>query len=223
MASKQKKNSEAQVLNLLKEVLVKAVTDPKLADKIYTACEQEIVAKTKVAAFEKYCQRCELPNLETETVQEVQRQFEQSFGEGKVSLVPEPEEQTVRVEIETPTEMIKGVIKVNPNANPEAAAEEEEKPKMVPFPVCLEGDPELIWMLARFEKMTPDEASVALAKAQENFWESKSGQKLLRDRVDRTFPEFMVRVPSKFLTEVGLKRHYKDPEPVKQLRLLKAK
>ena len=66
---------------------------------------------------------------------------------------------------------------------------------------------------------TPDEAGIALSKAQDDFWASKTGQKLLRDRVERCFPEFISRVPSKLLSEAGLKRHYKDPEPVKRLRV----
>jgi hypothetical protein len=45
----------------------------------------------------------------------------------------------------------------------------------------------------------------------------------LRKRVERTFPEFIAKVPSKALVEVGLKRHYKDPEPVKQIKPLKAR
>jgi hypothetical protein len=45
-------------------------------------------------------------------------------------------------------------------------------------------------------------------------WTSKAGQKSLRDRVERNFPEFIARVPGGMLGEVGLKRHYKTPEPV---------
>ena len=66
--------------------------------------------------------------------------------------------------------------------------------------------------------MTPEEAGIALAKVQEDFWASKTGQKLIRDRVDRSFPEFISRAPAGMLNEVGLKRHYKTPEPVKILR-----
>ena len=66
----------------------------------------------------------------------------------------------------------------------------------------------------------PDEAARALALIEEEFWASKSGQKLLRDRVERTFAEFVSRVPAKMLSEGGLKRHYKDPEPVKEFRTL---
>jgi hypothetical protein len=53
---------------------------------------------------------------------------------------------------------------------------------------------------------------------EEEFWASKTGQKLLGDRVERSFPEFIARVAGGLLTEVGLKRHYKTPEPVKLLR-----
>ena len=44
--------------------------------------------------------------------------------------------------------------------------------------------------------------------------------KLLQDRVEKSFAEFIARAPGKMLTESGLKRHYKDPEPVKQIKPL---
>ena len=66
--------------------------------------------------------------------------------------------------------------------------------------------------------MSPEEAGTALSKLEEEFWASKTGQKLIRDRVERSFPEFIARVPSGLLSEVGLMRHYKTPEPVKLLR-----
>ena len=103
----------------------------------------------------------------------------------------------------------------------EAGEEEDVKVKFVPFPAGLESDPELIWMLARDERLTPDEAGIALTKAQESFWESKAGQLHLRKRVERSFPEFIAKVPGKMLTEAGLKRHYKEPEPIKLIKLLK--
>ena len=128
------------------------------------------------------------------------------------------------VEVETPNGIFESVIKVGAAAAlAEAEGEDEVKVKYVPFPVALPGDPELVWMLGRDERMTPDEATIALTKAQENFWESKAGQQHLRNRVERTFPEFIAKVPSKMLSEVNLKRHYKEPEPVKQIKLLKAR
>ena len=96
--------------------------------------------------------------------------------------------------------------------------EQEIVLKYVPFPVCLPGDPELIWALAKRENLTNDEAGIALHKIEDDFWASKTGQKLIRDRVDRTFPEFIARVPAGLLSDVGLKRHYKLPEPLKILR-----
>ena len=93
----------------------------------------------------------------------------------------------------------------------------------MPFPVALESDPELVWVMGRGENLTPDEGAIAITKLQDDFWASKAGQKLLKDRVERTFPEFISRVPSKLLTEVGLKRHYKEPEALKQLRVLHGK
>jgi hypothetical protein len=219
MPSKQSKTAEAQLLELLKSVLPKAVSDLKLVEKIYSACEQEISAKTKVAAFEKYCSKTPLPNLEKGTIAEVQKQFEDSFGKGNVSIVSHPSKEAATVEVVLPDGVLEGVLKVNPNAGAEIEAGEEDfKPKWVAFPVALESDPELVWTLGRSETMTSEEGAIALAKAQDDFWESKAGLKLQKDRVEKSFPEFISRVPSKLLSEVGLKRHYKEPEAVKQLR-----
>jgi len=109
-------------------------------------------------------------------------------------------------------------IPVRPVA-PEESDEQEVALKFVPFPVSLPGDPELVWSLAKRENMTSEEAGIALTKIQDDFWASKTGQKLLRDRVERCFPEFISRAPAGMLSELGLKRHYKTPEPVKVLRL----
>lgn len=212
-----------QLLSLLKSVLPKAVPDPKLAEKIYSAFEREISAKERASAFGKVCHRTELPNLEDKTLKEVKEQFEPSFGKGTVAVVAHPGKKAVTVEVETPNGILEGVIKVGARAEGDGAEEEEVKAKFVPFPVAMETDPELVWMLARNERMTPDEASIALAKAQDGFWESKAGQQHLRNRVERTFSEFIAKVPSKALGETGLKRHYKEPEPVKKMKMLKAR
>ncbi|MEI6358002.1 MAG: hypothetical protein WCP53_13020, partial [Verrucomicrobiota bacterium] len=39
-------------------------------------------------------------------------------------------------------------------------------------------------------------------------------------QVEKTFAEFISRVPAAALTDSGLKRHYKEPEPRKTLRRL---
>jgi hypothetical protein len=214
-----KASVEAQLLGLLKKVLPKALDDPKLAGEVYSAIEQELKAKAQASAFEKFCNRVELPNLEPKTVAEVQRQFAASFGNADVAIKPNRKAQMLAVEVALPDgSQFSHEIKVRPVAAPDDG-EPEVQLKFVPFPVSLPGDKELVWLLAKRENMTPQEAGIALAKLQEDFWASKAGQKLLRDRVERSFPEFISRAPSGLLNEVGLKRHYKTPEPVKVLRL----
>jgi len=217
MAKKQKTSPQFEALELLKNVLPKTVSDQKLVEKIYSACEKEISTKVRVESFQKFCARAELPNLESASVKEVQKQFEDSFGKGAVSVVPHPKKQAATVEVVLDGEVLEGVVKVGPT-NGEEDAEDEFKPKYVPFPISLQTDPELVWVLARGENLTPEEAAITLTKTQDDFWASKQGQKLIRDRVEKTFAEFMSRVPAKMLNEGGLKRHYKEPEPLKQIR-----
>ena len=71
--------------------------------------------------------------------------------------------------------------------------EQEVTLKFVPFLVCLPVDKELVWLLAKRKNLTPEEAGIALSELEEEFWASKTGQKLLRDRVERSFPEFIAR------------------------------
>lgn len=220
MAAKTKSTKEAQVLELLKSILPKTIPDPKLVEKVYSACELEIKSRNRVGSFEKFCEKCELPDLEPETVAGVKQQFEGSFGKGAVALLPNPEKEMLHVEVQLPDATFTGTVKVRPVG--EVEEDQEVKLKFVSFPVALPADPELIWTLAKKENMTADEAAITLNKIQDDFWASKMGQKCLRDRVERTFAEFVARVPSKALTEVGLKRHYKEPEAVKVLRQLPA-
>lgn len=218
MKKETNKTNEAQLLDLLRKVLPKATHDAQLAGKIYQAVEQELKTKSRASAFEKFCARVELPNLEPPTVDRVQNELIAAFGEADITLKPNRKEKELAVELGLPDgAQFSGVVKVNPEAGKE---EDEEAPtaKFVPFPVCLPGDKELVWMMARRENLSPQEAAVALSKAEEDFWGSKTGQKLQRDRVEKSFPEFIGRAPAGLLTEAGLKRHYKMPEPLKVLR-----
>ena len=74
-------------------------------------------------------------------------------------------------------------------------------------------------MLGRREDLGPDEAARALAKIEDEFWATKKGQQLQRERVEKSFAEFITHVPASALTESGLRRHYKEPETLKALRL----
>lgn len=218
-----KKTTDAQLLDLLKRVLPKATHDPKLAGVIYKAVEQELQSKNRAKSFEKFCDRVELPDLEPQTVINVQKQFNETFSDGDVVIKPNKKEKTLSVEVSLPDgNQFSSEIKVRPLA-PEASDEQEITLKYVPFPVALPGDQELVWMLAKRENMTPEEAGVALTKIEDDFWASKTGQKLIRDRVERSFPEFISRAPSGMLGDLGLKRHYKTPEPVKVLKPMPSK
>jgi hypothetical protein len=218
MKKETKKTNEAQLLDLLKRVLPKATDDSQLAGKIYEAIEAELKTKARVLAFEKFCSKIELPDLEAKTVDDVKLQLAASFGEGDITIQPNKKEKTLSVEVAMPDgSQFNSEIKVGPVAG--ATSDEQEVTlKFVPFPVCLPGDKELVWMLAKRENLSPEEAGIALSKVEEDFWASKTGQKLMRDRVERSFPEFIARVSGGLLTEVGLKRHYKTPEPIKPLR-----
>jgi hypothetical protein len=219
---KPNRTTEAQLLDLLKRVLPKATHDAALAGKIYQAIELELKSKARVNAFEKFCSKVELPDLEPKTIDDVKLQLAASFGDGDVTVKPNKKEQTLMVEVSLPDGQFSSEIKVGPVAAT-GSDEQEITLKFVPFPVCLPGDQELVWLLAKRENLSPEEAGIALAKIQEEFWASKTGQKLIRDRVDRTFPEFIARAPGGMLNEVGLKRHYKTPEPIKILRTAPAK
>jgi len=224
MKKENNKAAEAQLLDLLRKVLPKATHDAQLAGKIYHAIELELKAKAKVLAFEKFCTKVELPNLEPKSIDDVKTQLAASFGDGDVTLKPNRREKSLTIEVALPDgTQFSGEIKVNPNLRNGETDEQEITLKFVPFPVCLPGDKELVWLLAKRESMSPGEAGIALSKVEEDFWASKTGQKMLRDRVERNFPEFIARVPGGMLGEVGLKRHYKTPEPIKLLRGKKAK
>jgi hypothetical protein len=217
--SKSKRSDEAQLLELLKKVLPKAAPDPAIAEKIYSAVEAELKSKNRVLSFEKFCSRLPVPDLEPKTLDEVKLQLAASFGDGDVTIKPDRKEKTLAVEVSLKDgTQLQARIPVRP-LPPEESDEQEVQLKFIPFPVSLPGDPELVWEMARKENLSAEEAGIALAKAEDDFWASKTGQKLLRDRVERSFPEFISRAPAGMLGDAGLKRHYKTPEPVKVLRV----
>lgn len=216
---KKKPMNEAQLLDLLKRVLPKATHDAELARKIFLAVESELKAVVRVENFEKFCAKVELPNLEPKSIAEVKSQLNAAFGDADVTVKPDKKGQALLVEVDLPTGKISSQVKVRP-LGPEGDEEQEIVFKFVAFPISLPGDPELVWVLGKREHLSPEEAGVALSKIEEDFWASKAGQKALRDRVDRSFAEFITRVPSGMLSELGLKRHYKLPEALRHHRTL---
>jgi hypothetical protein len=220
--SKSKQDEQALVLNLLRTILPKIAPNAELAAKIYSAAEDELRAGNRVNSFERFCERVELPNLDPQTVEEVKQHFVAGFGDVDLDIQPDEENKSLVVDVVLPdgTQFHKR-IPVRP-VGAEETGEPEVTLKFVAFPVALPGDPEMVWALAKRENLSNDEAAMALTKLQDDFWASKSGQKLQKDRVEKSFPEFIARVPAGLLNEVGLKRHYKMPETLKVLRAPKS-
>lgn len=216
--TKSKRDEQAQLLDLLRIILPKVQIDPALADKIYSAFEAELRSKNRVQSFEKFCDRIALPDLEPKTLEEVKQQLIAGFGDADLDIEPNEDGKGLRVDVSLPdgTQFHSRILVKPPGS--ETSDEQEITMKFVAFPVALPGDQELIWALAKRENMTNEEAGIALNKIEDDFWASKAGQKLIKDRVERSFPEFIARVPAGLLGDVGLKRHYKLPEAVKVLR-----
>lgn len=219
MKKEKSAGAEDQLLNLLKEVLPQATPDPKLAGRIYDAIERQLKTKVRAAAFEKFCRKVVLTDLDPKSVAEVKEQLTSAFADGDVTAKPDRKAKALAVEVSLADgARFSGEIPVNENANAETAEDPEAGLKFVAFPVALPTDPELVWILGKRENLTSPEAAMALEKVEEDFWASKAGQKLIRDRVERSFPEFLARVPAGLLGAGGLKRHYKDPETLQILR-----
>ncbi len=216
--AKSKRDEQAQLLDLLRAILPKIAPDAAFAEKIYAAVEAELRAKNRVNSFEKFCERIPLPDLEAKTLEEVKAQLVAGFGDADLDIEPNEDGKGLRVDVSLPDgTQFHSRIPVRP-IGPETSDEQEITMKFVSFPVALPGDQELLWALAKRENMTNDEAAIALTKVEEEFWASKPGQKLLKDRVEKSFPEFIARVPAGMLGDAGLKRHYKLPETLKVLR-----
>jgi hypothetical protein len=215
---KSKQDEQVQLLALLRTILPKVEIDAALADKIYSAFEAELRAKNRVNSFEKFCERIALPDLEAKTLEEVKQQLIAGFGDADLDIEPNEDGKGLRVDVSLPdgTQFHSRILVRPPGA--EGSDEQEITLKFVSFPVALPGDAEMLWALAKRENMTNDEAAIALTKIEDEFWASKTGQKLMKDRVEKSFPEFIARVPAGMLGDVGLKRHYKLPETLKVLR-----
>src|SRR5882757_3753570 len=125
MKKETKKSNEVQLLDLLKRVLPKATHDAQLAGKIYQAIELELKAKARVMAFEKFCSKVELPDLEPKSIDDVKTQLAASFGEGDITIKPDKKEKSLLVEVALPDgTQFSSEIKVGPVAK-EGSDEQE--------------------------------------------------------------------------------------------------
>lgn len=211
--------TEKEFLSLLQQVLPQATPDRALASAIYNAVAKRVQLRNHLASFEKFCSTGSLPDLAPQTVADFQGQLEANFGEASVVVAPTDDGKELAVEIALPDRMVSSRVKVIPQGE---EPEEETKAPFVPFPVALPTDPELVWVLARREDFSAEEAARALASIEEEFWATKAGRKLLREVGERTFADFISAVPAAALADSNLKRLYKAPEHLSVLHLLPA-
>ena len=207
--------NEVMFLALLEKVLPKTAKDPHLAASIYDEVAKEIRLAKNLQSFEKFCETGAIPDVEPVTINNLKDELHVKFGEENVEVTVEDDDKSVNVELTLPDRTASFVVKVDATV-----LEEEVKVPMVPFPVSLPEDPELTWLLARREDFGPDEAARALANIEAEFWETKKGLELQKKRVEKCFAEFIIHVPASALKDSGLKRLFKTPEPLKELRLL---
>jgi len=207
--------NEARFLSLLEKVLPSATTDIELANRIYEQVAKEVRLISSLNAFEKFCSKGAIPDLEPATLNGLSEQLGGNFGPENVTVEPLEDQTGVAVEINLPDQTFQGHLKVQT-----PGSEEENDAPFVPFPIALPEDPELVWLLARRENFGPDEAARALANIGEEFWASKKGQNLQRQGAERNFAEMITNVPAAMLKDSGLKRYHKDPEALRVVRLI---
>lgn len=148
-----------------------------------------------------------LRSLEASEICAARKLMAETFPQGKVNLVPNEQDGLLSVSVELPEGNLEGDFKVDPD-------ETDDKPQKVqflPFPVCLSGDPGLVWLMGRASTLSESEARIALNALEGDFWASKKGLALLKAHVPRTLAEFLERVPATQLKIKGLRRHYPDP------------
>ena len=207
--------NEAMFLALLEKVLLKVTKDQHLASSIYEQVAKEMRLAKNLRAFDKFCETGALPNVEADTLAQFTVELATKFGEDNVQINPDDDGKKVLVSLNLPDRTLNAEVKVDATI----ALEEEMKVPFVPFPVALPEDPELTWLLARREDLGPDEAARALAEIEAEFWETRKGLELQKKRVEKCFAEFIIHVPASALKDSGLKRLFKTPETLKELRL----
>jgi hypothetical protein len=225
MKKSNSKSPENELLDVLQNVLPKTTKDLRLAGRIMKAVEKELRAKEQEKDFQKFCKKTAVPDLQAKTVKDLEKVMAANYADAEVLVKPMNADEVMAVEISLPDgSQYYGELKVDPEAPPLDDPDAQEfKPKFIAFPVAMPGDPENVWLLAKREDLSNEEAGRALEELHGEYWDSKSGQNALRKGAERCFPEFIDRVAGGPLREKGLKRHYKQPEAVKVLKLRSSK
>ena len=180
---------------------------PEAAQAILERLERRWCFLRTRQVFDSFVADYKVRSLEAPEICTARKLMAETFPQGKVNLVPNQQDGLLSVSVELPEGNLEGDFKVDPD-------ETDDKPQKVqylPFPVCLSGDPGLVWLMGRASTLSESEARIALNALEGDFWASKKGLALLKAHVPRTLAEFIERVPATQLRIKGLRRHYPDP------------
>jgi hypothetical protein len=180
---------------------------PEAAQAILERLERRWSFLRTRQVFDSFVADYKVRSLEASEICAARKLMAETFPQGKVNLVPNQQDGLLSVSVELPEGNLEGDFKVDPD-------ETDDKPQKVqylPFPVCLSGDPGLVWLMGRAATLSESEARIALNALEGDFWASKKGLALLKAHVSRTLAEFLERVPATQLKIKGLRRHYPDP------------
>jgi hypothetical protein len=180
---------------------------PEAAQAILERLERRWCFLRTRQVFDSFVADYKVRSLEAPEICAARKLMAETFPQGKVTLVPNEQDGLLSVSVELPEGNLEGDFKVDPD-------ETDDKPQKVqylPFPVCLSGDPGLVWLMGRASTLSESEARIALNALEGDFWASKKGLALLKAHVSRTLAEFLERVPATQLKIKGLRRHYPDP------------
>jgi hypothetical protein len=180
---------------------------PEAAQAILERLERRWSFLRTRQVFDSFVADYKVRSLEAPEICAARKLMAETFPQGKVNLVPNQQDGLLSVSVELPEGNLEGDFKVDPD-------ETDDKPQKVqylPFPVCLSGDPGLVWLMGRAATLSESEARIALNALEGDFWASKKGLALLKAHVSRTLAEFLERVPATQLKIKGLRRHYPDP------------
>jgi hypothetical protein len=180
---------------------------PEAAQAILERLERRWCFLRTRQVFDSFVADYKVRSLEAPEICAARKLMAETFPQGKVNFVPNQQDGLLSVSVELPEGNLEGDFKVDPD-------ETDDKPQKVqylPFPVCLSGDPGLVWLMGRAATLSESEARIALNALEGDFWASKKGLALLKAHVSRTLAEFLERVPATQLKIKGLRRHYPDP------------
>ncbi len=180
---------------------------PEAAQAILERLERRWSFLRTRQVFDSFVADYKVRSLEAPEICAARKLMAETFPQGKVNLVPNQQDGLLSVSVELPEGNLEGDFEVDPD-------ETDDKPQKVqylPFPVCLSGDPGLVWLMGRAATLSESEARIALNALEGDFWASKKGLALLKAHVPRTLAEFLERVPATQLKIKGLRRHYPDP------------